>query len=193
MSTQASSPPPPPNCPAGWETSYIGPYSGGLLYTTLSTQWAQILSMSMSMRPLTGPSVCRAQPPHPGRDQVAVLGGVLPNPGIWLMIENERWCCSGGDTRISHYYPHTAGAGPGLVSLTVSLFLPRVLTRKYEQGAEETEAAAAGLKLGRAVAGAEHNPGFLQPLYFTQRRPHSLLRPKMKEVFTSDVIFCLCL
>ena len=151
MSTQASSPPPPPNCPAGWETSYIGPYSGGLLYTTLSTQWAQILSMSM--RPLTGPSVCRAQPPHPGRDQVAVLG-VLPNPGIWLMIENERWCCSGGDTRISHYYPHAAGAGPGLVSLTVSLFLPRVLTRKYEQGAEETEAAAAaGLKLGRAVAG----------------------------------------
>ena len=61
----------------------------------------------------------------------------------------------GGDTRISHYYPHTAGAGPGLVSLTVSLFLPRVLTRKYEQGAEETEAAAAaGLKLG-----AEQWPG----------------------------------
>ena len=91
---------------------------------------------------------------------------------------------------------HTAGAGPGLVSLTVSLFLPRVLTRKYEQGAEETEAAAAaGLKLGRgrAVAGAEHNPGFLQPLYFTRQRTLSLLRPKMKEVFTSDVIFCLCL
>ena len=61
----------------------------------------------------------------------------------------------GGDTRISHYYPHTAGPGPGLVSLTVSLFLPRVLTRKYEQGAEETEAAAAaGLKLG-----AEQWPG----------------------------------
>ena len=83
------------------------------------------------------------------------------------------------------------------MSLTVSLFLPRVLTRKYEQGAEETEAAAAaaGLKLGRgrAVAGAEHNPGFLQPLYFTRQRTLSLLRPKMKEVFTSDVIFCLCL
>ena len=62
----------------------------------------------------------------------------------------------GGDTRISHYYPHTAHQpGPGLVSLTVSLFLPRVLTRKYEQGAEETEAAAAaGLKLG-----AEQWPG----------------------------------
>ena len=103
----------------------------------------------------------------------------------------------GGDTRISHYYPHTPHQpGPGLVSLTVSLFLPRVLTRKYEQGAEETEAAAAaGLKLGRgrAVAGAEHNPGFLQPLYFTRQRTLSLLRPKMKEVFTSDVIFCLCL
>ena len=63
----------------------------------------------------------------------------------------------GGDTRISHYYPHTPHQpGPGLVSLTVSLFLPRVLTRKYEQGAEETEAAAAaaGLKLG-----AEQWPG----------------------------------
>ena len=61
----------------------------------------------------------------------------------------------GGDTRISHYYPHTPHQpGPGLVSLTVSLFLPRVLTRKYEQGAEETEAAAAaaGLKLGRGRA-----------------------------------------
>ena len=61
----------------------------------------------------------------------------------------------GGDTRISHYYPHTllVPALGYLVSLTVSLFLPRVLTRKYEQGAEETEAAAAaGLKLGRGRA-----------------------------------------
>ena len=94
---------------------------------------------------------------HTRQGQVAVLGVSVTQPGIWLMIENERCCCWGETPALVIIIPTllVLTAGPGLVSLTVSLFLPRVLTRKYEQGAEETEAAAAaGLKLG-----AEQWPG----------------------------------